>query len=111
MSGLVWAKLTKDQTSEKAFKAAVEWSHRAGTPHCVRTDGGGSFCSRFSLKLREIRIEHVLTSPYNSPSNGGCERAIRSVKHVLQRDGIRKMTQEILDNITFGIICQPLATG
>ena len=73
--------------------------HSAGLPLSARSDSGGSFRSRFS----EIGIEHTLTSPYNSPSNGGCER---SVKHVLQIDGRRKITQEILNKINFGINCQ-----
>ena len=64
----------------------------------------GSFRSRF-IKVK-IKVEHTHTSPYNSESNGGCERAIRSVKHRLTRDGVRKLTQEVLDKITFGINSQ-----
>ena len=52
--GLVWAKLTKDQTSDEAFRAIVELCHRYGLPHSIRSHGAGSFCSRFSEKLREI---------------------------------------------------------
>ena len=51
---LVWAKLTKDQTSDEAFRAIVELGHRYGLPHFIRNDGAVSFCSRFSEKLREI---------------------------------------------------------
>ena len=68
--------------------------HSAGLPLSARSDSGGSFRSRFS----EIGIEHTLTSPYNSPSNGGCER---SVKHVLQIDGRRKMKNDFVDHQQF----------
>ena len=32
--------------------------------------------------------------------------AVRSVKHCLTRDGVRKMAREVLDKITFGINSQ-----
>ena len=32
-----------------------------------------------------------------------CGQAIRSLKHCLARDGMRKLTQKVLDKITFGI--------
>ena len=81
----------------------VEWCHKYGIPHSVRSDSRGSFRSRSIEKLKEMRVEHTHTSLYNSEANDGCERAIRSVKHCLTRDGVRKMTQEVLDIITFGI--------
>ena len=73
----------------------VEWCHKYGIPHSVRSDGRGSFRSRSIEKLKEMRVEHTHTSLYNSEANDGCERAIR--------DGVRKMTKEVLDIITFGI--------
>ena len=85
MTGLVWAKLTKDQTSDEAFKAIVEWCHRYGLPHSVRSDGAGSLCSRFREKVREIGVEHTLTSPYNSESNGGSEQHVRFKTHPAER--------------------------
>ena len=44
---------------------------------------------------------------YNSKSNGGSERAIRSLKDCLKRDGVKKLTQEILDRLTFNINGHP----
>ena len=55
VSRLVWAKLTKDQISDEDFRAILELGHRYGLPHSIRSDEAGSFCSRFSEKLREIR--------------------------------------------------------
>ena len=59
VSGLVWAKLTKDQTSEEAFKAIVEWCHKYVIQHCVGKDSCGSFRWRFVEKLREMGIDHT----------------------------------------------------
>ena len=62
VSGLVWAKLSKDQTTDEAFMAIVEWCHKYGIPHSVRSDGRGSFRSRSIEKLKEMRVEHTHTS-------------------------------------------------
>ena len=74
VSGLIWGKLTKNQTSDEAFRGVMEWAYHVGIPHKCRSDGGGSFSSRFTNMLKEVGIKHVQTSPYNSKSNGGCER-------------------------------------
>ena len=42
VSGFVWAKHTRDQAPEEAFKAIVDWCHRFGLPHSVWFDGRGS---------------------------------------------------------------------
>ena len=100
-SGLFWAKLTKDQTTDSAMKGIIEWCHRNGIPHEIRSDGGGTFRKRFSQELEKLGVIHKLTSPYNSSSNGGSERSVRALKHVLHRDMVKTVTQEILDKICF----------
>ena len=75
----------------------MEWSYRTGLPHEVCSDGAGSFRSSFSNLLKEVGINHVHTSPYNSKSNGGVERSVRSIKDVLRRENIKKVTQQKLD--------------
>ena len=72
-----------------------------GLPHECRSDGGGSFRNRFTDLLKGVGIKHVYTSPYNSKSNGGCERAVRSLKDCLKRDWVKRITQEIMDKLTF----------
>ena len=32
VSGLIWGKVTKNHTSDKAFKRVMEWSYRVGIP-------------------------------------------------------------------------------
>lgn len=100
-SGLFWAKLTKDQTTDSAVKGIIEWSHKFGLPHEVRSDGGGTFRNRFSQEMEQLGVTHKLTSPYNSSSNGGAERCVRALKHVLHRDGVKSVSQEVLDKICF----------
>ena len=88
----------------KLAPSKFQIGHKYGIPHCVRSNGGGSFRSRSIEKMQQMGVEHTFTSPYNSESNGGCERAFRSVRHCLTRDGINKVTKEVLGKITFGII-------
>ena len=93
VSGYFWAKVCKDQTTNSAVGAVVECSHRYGLPHEVRSDGAGTFRSRFSREMEKLGVTHKLTSPYNSESNGGAERAVRALKHCLNRDGVKQVTQ------------------
>ena len=79
----------------------MEWAYRVGIPHECRPDGGGSFRSRLTSMLKEVGINHVLMSPYNSKSNGGCERSLRSLKDCLRRDKVKKVTQLKIDELTY----------
>ena len=72
-----------------------------GIPHEVRSDGAGSFRTSFTELLRSVGIKHVHTSPYNSKSNGGSERCVCSIKDVLRRDNIKKVTQQKLDEVSY----------
>ena len=69
VSGLIWGKLTKNQTSDEAFRGVMEWAHRVRIPHECRSDGAGNFRTRFTNMLKDVGIKHVHTSPYNSKSN------------------------------------------
>ena len=77
----------------------MEWSYHVGIPHEFRSDRGGSFRSRFTTMLKKVGINHVLTSLYNSKSNGGCERSVRSLKDCLKRDKVKNVTQQKLDEL------------
>ena len=101
VSGLIWARATRNQTAQEAFNALMEWSYRMGMPHEVRSDGAGSFRASFTDLLKSVGINHIHTSPYNSKSNGGVERSVRSIKDVLKRENIKKVTQQKLDEICY----------
>ena len=107
VSGPIWGKLTKNQTSDEAFQAVMEWAYCVGIPHKCRSDGAGSFHSRFTNMLKEVGIKHVHMSPYNSKSNRGCERGIRSLKDCLKRDKVKKVTLPILDELTYYVNSHP----
>ena len=107
VSGMIWGKVTRNQTSQEAFSAVMEWSYRVGLPHEVRSDGAGSFRSSFSNLLKDVGINHVHTSPYNSKSNGGVERSVRSLNDVLRRENIKKVTQQRMDETTYLINQHP----
>ena len=86
---------------KKLFSAVMEWSYRVGLPHECRSDGGGFSRAKFSNLLKDVGINHVLTSPYNSKSNVGVERTVRSLKDVLRRENIKKATQQKIDETTY----------
>ena len=69
----------------------MEWSYRLGMPHEVRSDGAGSFRASFTNLLKEVGINHIHASPYNSKSNSGVERSVRSIKDVLKRENIKQV--------------------
>ena len=70
-------------------------------PHEVCSDGAGTFRTSFTDLLKGVGIKHVHTNPYNSKSNGGVERSVRSIKDVLKRDNVKKVTQQRLDEICY----------
>ena len=59
VSGLIWAKATKNQTAQEAFNAIMEWSYRMGIPHEVRSDGAGSFRTSLTelLKTQDLTLQ------------------------------------------------------
>ena len=101
VSGLIWARATRNQTAQEAFNAIMEWSYRMGMPHEVRSDGAGTFRTSFTDLLKGVGIKHVHTSPYNSKSNGGVERSVCSIKDVPRRDNVKKVTQQRLDERSY----------
>ena len=59
---------------------------RYGTPSVLITDNGGEFTSKaFENWMREMGIEHHLTSPYHPQSNGKCERMNGTLQKVIKR--------------------------
>ena len=51
--------------------------------------------------MRKLGIRHVKSIAYNSASNGGAERTVRSIKEFLRMENIKKVTKELLWELTF----------
>ena len=67
-------------STDKVIKQASKWFDTFGYPLYVRHDSGGEFRTRFVEYLRQVGVRSELSSAYNSPSNGRCERSVGQVK-------------------------------
>ena len=74
-----------------------------GFCHILRSDDGGSFRTSFTEEMNRLGVKHVKASAYNSSSNGGAERVVRSIKEYLRKENIQKVTQELLQKLTFQV--------
>ena len=68
------------------IQAAKEQFARHGVPVVVQSDGGPQFMSReFQVFAKEWEFVHTVSSPYNSPSNGKAESAVKIAKRLLKK--------------------------
>ena len=81
----------------------MSWFHTYGFCHILRIDDGGRFRANFTEPMKELGVEHVKSSAYNSPSNDGAERTVQSIKSFLRKENIQKVTQELLQTICFKV--------
>ena len=81
----------------------MNWIHSHGFCHVLRSHDGGSFRANFTEQMKELGVDHVKSSPYNSPSNGGAEQTVQSIKSFLRKENIQKVTQELLHKICFKV--------
>ena len=102
-SGFIGAVLTKDQSTDESVRAMMTWFHSYGFCHVLRSDGGGSFRASFTKKMEDLGVEHRLSSPYNSSSNGAAERTVRHIKSFLRKENIERVSQELLNKICFKV--------
>ena len=93
-TGYISAVLCKDQSTAESVKALMTWFHSYGFCHILRSDNGGSFRTSFTEEMNKLGVKHVKASAYNSSSNGGAERVVRSIKEYLRKENIQKVTQE-----------------
>jgi hypothetical protein len=78
------SRLTKTSTSI-ITTVLQNWFCEYGIPESIRTDGGPQFRSEFTQFCKEFCINHELTSPYNSRSNGHAESTVKTMKHLLTK--------------------------
>lgn len=76
-------------TSHCVIMALQKTFRYFGSPQSLVCDNGKQFVSvEFRNFLKSSNIDLILTPPYHSPSNGRAERAIRSVKLFLAKNGV-----------------------
>ena len=69
------------------------------TPGLIVSDGGPEFKGMFSAVLQKQRIDHHLTTPGNSRSNGHAENAVKIVKTRLRRSGVPEVLHTINEHL------------
>ena len=66
-------------------------------------DDGGNFRTSFIEEMHRLGVKHLEESAYNSSSKGGAERVLRSIKEYLRKENIQRVTQELLQKLTFRV--------
>lgn len=79
-------KLSGNTTSTKIINIMKSIFARFGVPQILVTDGGPQYTSEnFKAFSEQWGFKHILTSPYNSQSNGMAERQIQTVKQLFKK--------------------------
>ena len=90
-----------NKTANACTKALKIWPTYFGIPTLLRSDGGPAFdCNLMSEFCEKLGVVHVLTSAYNAPSNGQCERMVQEVKKIMEKTGERdpEFVMKVLNN-------------
>ena len=81
VSGMIMASVMKNLKAETATEILSNWISMLGLPSVLKTDGGTNYTANlFENFCNKLGIQHVVSSPYNSQSNGQSERAIQDLK-------------------------------
>ena len=67
------------------IKILKNWFLDWGYPNRLRSDNGPQFRGPFTKFCQEHNIQHELSSPYNSQSNGHAESCVKSMKYLLDK--------------------------
>lgn len=80
------ALLNKNSTADNVIIHLKSIFARHGIPLSLVSDGGPPFQSaKFKSFLYDWDIEHIVTSPYHSQSNGQAESSVKIVKNILKK--------------------------
>ena len=86
-SGYIWVKPMRRQTADAAIKAIESVVLDNGYPLAIRSDGGPCYRSEFTRWCEDNDIEHQVSSPYRSQSNGHAEAAVKVAKQLMDKMG------------------------
>ena len=81
------ALLDDGTTSKKIITHLKSFFSRHGIPDAVVSDNGPQYAStEFSSFAAEYKFTHVTSSPHYARGNGAAERAVQTIKRMLQKD-------------------------
>ena len=73
-------------TASVVVQACKQQFAHHGIPVWLHTDGGSQFTAwEFARLSKNWGFQHTLSSPYNSPSNGKAESAVKIAKRLMKR--------------------------
>lgn len=82
-SGFSFVRRLMSVRTSDVTKCLLEWFMDWGIPNSIRTDGGPQFRTEFETFCSRNGIEHEVSSPYHSQSNGLAEAAVKQTKYLL----------------------------
>merc|ERR1712106_441961 len=101
MSGFIWARITKDKSIASSTDALDNYIHTFDRPITIVSDGGPAFNHGFVDFVRARHINHRYTSAYRPQSNSPAERAVKSLKDVLEK--LSKLDIRTLREVVFNV--------
>ena len=70
---------------DKVIKQVSKCFDTFGYPCYIRHDGGPEMRKKFKEWRKQAGVRSELSSAYNSPSNGHCERLVAQMKSIIAR--------------------------
>ena len=86
LSGWPVVTQTNSMNAKNLCKILRDHFTNLGVPQRMRTDGGPQFTSyTFKKFMEKFNVEHVVSSPHYSQSNGHAEAAVKSMKKLIAK--------------------------
>ena len=101
MSGFIWARITRDKSIASSTDALDKYMHTFDRPITIVSDGGPAFNHGFVDFVRARHILHRYSSAYRPQSNSPAERAVKSLKDVLEK--LSKLDTRTLREVVFNV--------
>lgn len=87
LTGFIQAFPVRNKGTAEATLKVREWSSMFGRPYRIKCDSGPAFRKTFREEMKELGINVVPSSNYNPSSNALVERAVKSLKEILNKGG------------------------